>query len=56
MCQGRNAQRKAYNSDHEAQPKHPQWAWYSMFSVLVADIYMRFIAAGVIPDLMIPWG
>jgi hypothetical protein len=29
------------------------WAWLSLFSVLFADVYMRLIAAGVIPDLTI---
>jgi len=33
--------------------RHPQWAWFSLFSVLFTDIYFRLIMAGVIPDLTI---
>jgi hypothetical protein len=33
--------------------RHPLWAWLSLGSLLLADVYLRLIAAGVIPDLTI---
>jgi hypothetical protein len=33
--------------------RHPQWAWYSLFSLLATDIYLRLMQAGVIIDLKI---
>jgi hypothetical protein len=37
--------------------KHPQWAWYSLFSLLATDIYLRLLQTGVITDLVIiPFG
>ena len=41
-----------YNGISRLNLKHPQWAWYSLFSVLT-DVYFRLIQAGVIPDLTI---
>jgi hypothetical protein len=29
------------------------WAWLSLGSLLLADVYLRLISAGVIPDLTI---
>ena len=31
--------------------KHMQLAWASMFSVMVADFYVRLVAKGIIADL-----
>ncbi len=31
-------------------PHHPQFAWWSLFSVLAADIYIRLLLAGIIMD------
>ena len=50
---GGNARRKVYNGISRLNLKHPQWAWYSLFSVLFTDVYFRLIQAGVIPDLTI---
>jgi len=50
---GGNARLKAYNSISRLNARHPLWAWVSLFSLLVADVYLRLIAAGVIPDLTI---
>ena len=50
---GGNARLKLYNGVSRLNLKHPQWAWYSLFSVLLTDIYFRLIQAGVIPDLTI---
>jgi hypothetical protein len=33
--------------------QHMQWAWVSLISVALADLYVRLIAAGVISDLAI---
>jgi hypothetical protein len=50
---GGNARHKAYNWLSVLNKQHAMWAWLSLFSVLFADVYMRLIAAGVIPDLTI---
>jgi hypothetical protein len=50
---GGSAGRKAYNGISKLNLRHPLWAWLSMGSLLLADIYMRLIAAGVIPNLTI---
>lgn len=50
---GGNARRKLYNGVTRLNLRHPQWAWVSLFSLLIADVYFRLIAAGVIPDLTI---
>jgi hypothetical protein len=31
--------------------KHMQWAWISLFTVAIADIYVRLVASGVIQDV-----
>jgi hypothetical protein len=30
--------------------RHALWAWISLFSVMIADLYVRFLAAGVFED------
>ena len=50
---GGNARRKAYNGITRLNLQHPLWAWLSLGSLLLADVYLRLIAAGVIPDLTI---
>jgi hypothetical protein len=50
---GGNARHKAYNWLTVLNERHALYAWLSLFSVLFADIYMRLIAAGVIPNLKI---
>jgi hypothetical protein len=50
---GGNARRKTYNFVTRLNLRHPQWAWYSLFSLLATDIYMRLLQAGVITDLKI---
>lgn len=50
---GGNVRRRAYNGISRLNTKHPQWAWYSLFSLLFTDVYFRLISAGVIPDLTI---
>lgn len=50
---GGNARRKAYNGISRLNTRHPLWAWLSLGSLLLADVYMRLISAGVIPDLTI---
>jgi len=50
---GGNARRKTYNFITRLNLRHPQWAWYSLFSLLGTDIYMRLLQAGVITDLKI---
>jgi hypothetical protein len=50
---GGNARHKAYSWISALNRQHALWAWVSMFTLLLADGYMRLIAAGVIPDLTI---
>ena len=33
-----------------ANPRHGAWAWYSMFSVALTDVYIRLLMAGVIHE------
>ena len=48
-----NARRKWYNRLSVLNRQHALWAWLSLFSVLLTDIYIRLLIAGVIPDLKI---
>jgi hypothetical protein len=48
---GGNARRKLYNAVTRLNLKHPQWAWLSLVSLLLTDVYMRLLQAGVISDL-----
>jgi hypothetical protein len=50
---GGNARRRVYNWVSWLNLRHPQWAWYSLFSLLITDVYMRLLQAGAIPDLTI---
>jgi len=50
---GSGARLKAYNGVSRLNMSHPLWAWLSLGSLLLADVYLRLIAAGVIPDLTI---
>ena len=50
---GGNARRKAYNWISVLNGRHATWAWISLIFLLMTDVYMRLIAAGVIPDLTI---
>ncbi len=47
---GGNARRKAYNWLSVLNRQHALWAWLSLFSLLIADVYIRLILAGVITD------
>jgi hypothetical protein len=50
---GGNARRKLYNGVSWLNLRHPMWAWVSLFSLLIADVYFRLISAGIIPDVTI---
>ncbi|MDN5696498.1 MAG: hypothetical protein L0G70_00825 [Rubrobacter sp.] len=45
--------RKTYNGVSKLNQSHAKWAWYSLFSLLIADIYIRLLQAGVITDFQI---
>lgn len=47
---GGNARRKAYNWLSVLNRQHALWAWLSLFSLLITDVYIRLIIAGVITD------
>lgn len=56
---GGNLRRKIYGGVSRLNENggHARWAWLSLFSLLFTDIYMRIIAAGIIPDyVLIPFG
>jgi hypothetical protein len=53
---GGNARRKLYNGVTRINLKHPQWAWYSLVSLLLTDIYLRLMQAGLITDFPIIGG
>ncbi len=54
---GGSARRKTYNFVSRLNAKHPQWAWYSLFSLLATDIYLRLLQTGIITDfVIIPFG
>ena len=50
---GGNARRKAHHWVSVLTGRHMFWAWISLFSVWGADVYVRLVMAGVIPDLQI---
>ncbi|HKZ27371.1 MAG TPA: hypothetical protein VJ086_05710, partial [Rubrobacteraceae bacterium] len=50
---GGKARLRAYGWLSVLNRQHGLWAWLSLFSVLLADIYIRLLLAGVIPDLRI---
>jgi hypothetical protein len=54
---GGNARRKTYNFVSRLNAKHPQWAWYSLASLIATDIYLRLMQAGLITEFtIIPFG
>ena len=49
--------RKAYNFVTRLNLRHPNWAWYSLFSLVATDLYLRLLQTGVITDFVIvPFG
>jgi hypothetical protein len=50
---GGKARLRAYGWLSVLNRQHGLWAWLSLFSVLFADIYIRLLLAGAIPDLRI---
>jgi hypothetical protein len=50
---GGNTRRKFYNGVTRLNLWHPQWAWLSLVSLLVTDVYFRLIQSDIIPDLRI---
>ena len=50
---GGKARLRAYSWLSVLNRQHALWAWLSLFSVLFTDIYIRFLIAGIIPDLRI---
>jgi hypothetical protein len=45
--------KKAYDCVSCFNRHHPKWAWFSLFSVGLTDVYIRLCASGVITDLRI---
>jgi hypothetical protein len=48
---GGSARHKAYNWLSVLNRQHGLWAWLSLFSLLITDVYIRLLLAGVVPDL-----
>jgi hypothetical protein len=49
----RKLRRKTYNGVSVINGQHASWAWASLFMLLIADLYIRLLQAGVITDLRI---
>ena len=47
---GGNVRRKAHNWVTVLNERHALWAWLSLFSLLITDVYIRLLLAGVITD------
>ncbi len=48
---GGSARHKAYNWLSVLNRQHSLWAWLSLFSLLITDVYLRLLLGGIIPDL-----
>ena len=46
----RKARKKAYDCVTWCNQRHAYWAWFSLFGVMFADIYVRMCASGVWTD------
>lgn len=46
-------QRKVYNCASCLNQRHMNWAWFSLFSVAFADIYVRLVSMGIWTDYRI---
>lgn len=46
-------QRKIYNCASCLNRRHMNWAWFSLFSVAFADIYVRLVSMGIWTDYRI---
>ena len=47
------ARKLAYDCSSACNRGHSKWAWLSLFSVALTDVYIRLCASGVITDLRI---
>jgi hypothetical protein len=43
-------QKAAWDKVSDYNEHHKRWAWMSLFSVAIADIYIRLVASGVVTD------
>jgi hypothetical protein len=43
--------RAAYNCASCLNKRHMNWAWFSLFSVALSDLYIRLLSMGIITDL-----
>jgi len=50
---GGKARLRAYSWLSVLNRQHALWAWLSLFSLLITDIYIRLLLAGVVTDLRI---
>ena len=53
---GGNARLRAYGWLSVLNKQHALWAWLSLFSLLITDVYIRLLLAEAIPDIRLyPW-
>jgi hypothetical protein len=45
--------KRVYHVASACNRKHMNWAWFSLFSVALTDVYIRLCAMGIITDLRI---
>ena len=50
---GRPVRRKVYNCVSCLNQRHMYWAWFSLFSVAFADVYVRLVSMGIWTDIRI---
>lgn len=50
VLSGRTVQRKVYNCVTCLNRRHMYWAWFSLFSVAFADVYVRLVSMGIWTD------
>ncbi|MFN2581811.1 MAG: succinate dehydrogenase [Candidatus Dormibacteria bacterium] len=50
VSKSRMARHRAWSVVSVLNGKHAVWAWISMFSVVITDIYIHLLRAGVFPD------
>lgn len=53
ILSGRPVRRTAYQCVSCLNRRHMHWAWFSLFSVAFADLYVRFVSMGIWTDLRI---
>ena len=48
---GKSLRFRLWSWANQLNARHSRWAWFSLFSVMLTDLYIRLCAMGVITDL-----